>query len=76
MLYRCHGLSYGCLVAAIKMSMTPIFSTMPLCNGTSVKKEQRKSFISPTTTRRSLEYVVDWPIISVLTLPSCASLGL
>ena len=25
MLYRCHGLSYGCLVAAIKMSMTPFF---------------------------------------------------
>ena len=22
---RCHGLSYGCLVAAIKMSMTPFF---------------------------------------------------
>ena len=22
---RCHGLSYGCMVAAIKMSMTPIF---------------------------------------------------
>ncbi len=36
MLCRCHGLSYGCLVAAIKMSMTPIFSTAPSSYGTAV----------------------------------------
>ena len=28
--------SYGCLVAAIKMSMTPIFSTAPSSYGTAV----------------------------------------
>ena len=37
---RCHGLSYGCLVAAIKMSMTPIFSTAPSSYGTVVKGER------------------------------------
>ena len=33
----CHGLSYGCMVAAIKMSMTPIFSTAPSSYGTAVQ---------------------------------------
>ena len=35
---RCHGLSYGCLVAAIKVSMTSIFSTAPSSYGTAVDK--------------------------------------
>ena len=38
MLRRCHGLSYSCLVAAIKMSMTPIFSTAPSSYGTAVNE--------------------------------------
>ena len=36
---RCHGLSYGCLVAAIKMSLTPIISTAPSSYRTAVQKD-------------------------------------